>query len=209
MIRTLGNALLFQLGWWVAILSAGRGQRWLAPLVLALLIAVNIWNASQPRAMTLVVLAIGSAGLLLDSGLTALGLLRFGAYPFASWLCALWYLFATTLHQSLRWLEGRTWLAALNWWDCRALQLRGRRSLGSPYVGTGSQQRPPVAGVGVGGTLAALRSYSRATLRRCSWQPSGLKPRAVFDFLNSVQSAAVESNGRAPRGRMEQSFKGV
>lgn len=108
--------------------------------------------------MTLVVLAIGSAGLLLDSGMTALGLLRFGGHPFepwlcAPWLCALWYLFATTLHQSLRWLEGRTWLAALNWWDCRALQLRGRRSLGSPYVGTGSQQRPPVAGVVWAGLL--------------------------------------------------------
>ncbi|MBA5868652.1 MAG: DUF2878 family protein [Nitrospira sp. CR2.1] len=118
MIRTLGNAVLFQLGWWVAILSAGRGQPWLAPVVLAGLITVNIWNASQPRAMTLVVLSIGSAGLLLDSGLTALALLRFEAHPFAPWLCppwlcALWYLFATTLHQSLRWLEGRTWLAAL------------------------------------------------------------------------------------------------
>lgn len=118
MIKTLGNAVFFQLGWWIAILSAGRGQPWLAPPVLGGLLAVNIWNASQPRAMTLVVLVIGSAGLLLDSGLTALGLLRFGDHPFAPWLCppwlcALWYLFATTLHHSLRWLEGRSWLAAL------------------------------------------------------------------------------------------------
>ncbi len=118
MIRTLGNAVLFQLGWWVAILSAGWGEAWLAPPVLAGLITVNIWYGSQPRVMTLVVLAIGSAGLLVDSGLTASGLLRFGAHPFAPWLCppwlcALWYLFATTLHQSLRWLEGRIWLAAM------------------------------------------------------------------------------------------------
>jgi len=118
MIRTLSNAVLFQLGWWVAILSVGRGQPWLAPLVLAALTTVNIWNASQPRALVLVVVTIGSAGLLLDSGLTALGVLRFEAHPFAPWLCppwlcALWYLFATTLHQSLSWLEGRTWLAAL------------------------------------------------------------------------------------------------
>ncbi|HAP38318.1 MAG TPA: orotate phosphoribosyltransferase [Nitrospira sp.] len=31
----------------------------------------------------------------------------------------------------------------------------------------------------------------------------------MIGFLNSVQSGAFESNGRAPRGRMEPSFKGV
>lgn len=92
--------------------------------------------------MTLVVLAIGSAGLLLDSGMTALGLLRFGGHPFepwlcAPWLCALWYLFATTLHQSLRWLEGRTWLAALIGGIAGPVSYRAGEVLGALTLGPG------------------------------------------------------------------------
>lgn len=127
MIKTLGNAVFFQLGWWIAILSAGRGQPWLAPPVLGGLLAVNIWNASQPRAMTLVVLVIGSAGLLLDSGLTALGLLRFGDHPFAPWLCppwlcALWYLFATTCTiRSAGWRGGAGWPPSSAGWLGRSV----------------------------------------------------------------------------------------
>ena len=118
MSNAIANAVVFQLGWWIAVLGAGWAYQWIGPLLVACLVCVNVWSSADPRVTTRIVIVVGLFGTLLDSALSFAGFLLFVENPFAPWLCppwliALWCLLATTLNGSLRWLAGRNWSAAL------------------------------------------------------------------------------------------------
>ena len=118
MTGALANAAFFQVGWWIAVLGAGRGYLWLSPLLVACLVWVNIRLSADPASTIRIVLAVGLFGSLLDSVLAAAGVLQFVYSPFGSpwcppWLIAIWCLFATTLNGSLRWLAERHKTSAL------------------------------------------------------------------------------------------------
>ena len=108
----IANAVVFQLGWWIAVLGAGWAYQWMGPLLVACLVCVNVCSSADPRATARIVIVVGLFGTLLDSVLSFAGLLLFVENPFTPWLCppwliALWCLLATTLNGSLRWLAGR------------------------------------------------------------------------------------------------------
>ena len=106
------NIVLYQLGWLACVLGAAHGAPWLGPL---LVVAIAAWHlaAARHQARELTLLACAALlGLILDSLLMRLGLLRFSSGEVIAgfspgWMIALWVLFATTLNVSLRWLQRR------------------------------------------------------------------------------------------------------
>ena len=116
--RVLANIVVFQAGWFACVLGAARGAPWLGPLGGGLIVAGWVLVAPRPRALALLVALTGIVGLCWDSWLTVAGLIGYAPGPLTPplaplWILALWLLFATTLHISLRWLQARLPLAAL------------------------------------------------------------------------------------------------
>jgi len=138
--RLIANAVVFQVGWWVAVLGVARGDQWLSPILVGCLVCLNIGFLADPLPAIRVVLTVGLFGSALDSVLSSAGLLQFVSSPFGSvwcppWLMALWCLFATTLTGSLRWLAGRTWTSALVGAICGPLSYYAGHHLGALRLG--------------------------------------------------------------------------
>ncbi len=116
-VRILGNFVLFQYGWFACVLSAAALAPWFGAVSAIAVAAIHLWLAPRPQAELALILAAVAIGTLWDSLLVALGWLRYPSGEITPWLApywiiALWALFATTLNVSLRWLRGRTALAA-------------------------------------------------------------------------------------------------
>lgn len=140
MSGALANAAFFQVGWWIAVLGAGRGYVWISPLLVVCLVCVNVWLSTDPSSTIRIVLTVGLFGSLLDSALAAVGVLQFVHSPFDSpwcppWLIALWCLFATTLTGSLQWLTGRQRTAALLGGICGPLSYVAGHQFGALRIG--------------------------------------------------------------------------
>ena len=111
MLKTLGNAVLFQLGWFACVL--GGNSLWLL-LAGGALLAHLLWisrSLAQVRLIA-VVCVLGSTvdSLLLNAGVFAFkqpGVL----IPF--WLVLLWALLAITLNHCLAWTAKPLWRAIL------------------------------------------------------------------------------------------------
>ena len=105
------NLVGFQLLWWLSIMLADAA-RW--PVLL--LIVAHLLMHRQLFSETLVIIACGCAGFVVDAVLTLLGFFRFspdsGLPPF--WLFLLWLGFAATLRQGLKFFVGRWYLAMLS-----------------------------------------------------------------------------------------------
>lgn len=106
------NALLFQVGWFACVLGGDT----IAVAVLALILSFHALVVIDNQREWLVIASIIMVGLVVDNGLTLLGVFSFEsasvfAIPF--WLLGLWALFASTLNHSLAWLQNRLWLAAI------------------------------------------------------------------------------------------------
>lgn len=111
------NLVGYQLGWFVAILGAARGQPWLGTLTAVALVAWHLSRAHAPRAELSLVVAAAAIGLVYDSILPLLGWVEFPngalvADTAPHWMVALWMMFATTLNLSLAWMKRSLWLAA-------------------------------------------------------------------------------------------------
>jgi hypothetical protein len=116
--RVIGNFLLFQVGWFAAVLGGAYGLP-LAGTAVALTVVV-FHLASTPRPLPeLVLIGIATAvGAAWDSLLVATGWLVFASGTLVPgtapvWIVAMYALFATTLNVSLNWLKGRYLIAAL------------------------------------------------------------------------------------------------
>ena len=114
----LVNFVAFQLGWFACVLGAAHGLPWAGTGVALAIVAWHLTRAARPGAELVLVLIAAGIGALWDSGLSALGWIRYpsgvlieGTAPY--WIVAMWMLFATTLNVSLGWLKPRMALAAL------------------------------------------------------------------------------------------------
>jgi hypothetical protein len=116
--RVLINVALYQAGWFACVLSAARERSSLGIAVAVLIVAGWLLAAPRPGALLQLTVLTGVVGYCWDSWLAVLGLIRYLPGPFSPplaplWILALWLLFSTTLHVSLRWLQSNFRLAAL------------------------------------------------------------------------------------------------
>lgn len=111
------NFLLFQIGWFAAVLSAAELVPWLGVAVILVVVGLHLrWSQAPGRELALVMICAG-LGAAFDSLLVAAGWVSYpsgqilpGVAPY--WIVAMWMSFATTLNVSLRWLRHRPLLAA-------------------------------------------------------------------------------------------------
>lgn len=114
----VANALLFQAGWFAAVLGAAGDLPWIGVLAVAVVAAVHLARAARPLPeLALLGLAV-AAGAAFETLLVQSGWLRFEGGMIAAgtaplWMVALWANFATTLNVSMRLLRSRLLLAAL------------------------------------------------------------------------------------------------
>jgi hypothetical protein len=122
-MKSLASFLLFNGAWFLVVAAAARGDVWLGVWLYAAVIAVHLalLVPRGERSRELVyVLAVGAVGLVLDTGLHAVGATNYpassAAWPYLvvpPWIVSLWAGFATIVRHSLAWLRGRHVLAAL------------------------------------------------------------------------------------------------
>ena len=116
-MNRLLNFAMFYLGWFACVVGAGRGQLWLGPALVGVLLLVHLSVAANRAQEARLILAIGLLGFSIDTLQASAGLYAFTRTSVVPWLCplwmvALWMIFATTLNSSMAWLAGRYRLAA-------------------------------------------------------------------------------------------------
>ena len=112
------NFVVFQIGWFSAVLGAANDMPWAGPLVITAAIALHLTIAKRPLTELTLILLCGIIGAVMDSILVAVGWVSYptgliiaNAAPY--WIIAMWMLFATTLNLSLGWLKKRKSIAAV------------------------------------------------------------------------------------------------
>jgi hypothetical protein len=110
--------LVFQGAWFACVLGAAWGRPDLGVTIALLVCGAHLALSAGRRNDLVLACAALALGLIWDTAM-----LRFGVVGYAApgpvpgwapgWILALWLLFATLLRGPLRWLHGRTLLAAL------------------------------------------------------------------------------------------------
>lgn len=118
MLSPIINFLLFQLGWFCAVIFGGTPHHVIGAVVVAIVILINLRMAEYPSNEFKLMLVALALGLAWESALTQMGLLVYEYGQLASWLAphwilALWALFATTINASLSWMKKNLFLAAV------------------------------------------------------------------------------------------------
>lgn len=103
------NGLLFQIGWFSAVLG---GNNIALAVTLALLVIHHLVFINSHK-QWLLIAAITLLGLAVDTTLSLAGVLIFSQVQFGIplWLLCIWVLFACTLNHSLAWLKNKPLLA--------------------------------------------------------------------------------------------------
>ena len=115
--RKIWNFVLFQAAWFACILGAAHQQIWIAIGVSAVCIGIYLWLHANAVSEYKFLLKALIYGLVVDTLLIQLGWIRFES-PWPSvaispiWMWALWLVFATTLKESMAWLQGKYALGA-------------------------------------------------------------------------------------------------
>ena len=111
------NVVLFQIGWFSCVLSAGAHQPWIGLFVTMGVVLTHVLRAPVPTMELKLVFVALAIGLVFDSILVWQGWLTYSSgillpniAPY--WIVAMWGLFATLLNVSLRWMRGH-WLTAV------------------------------------------------------------------------------------------------
>jgi hypothetical protein len=127
---------MFYVGWFACVAGAGRGQLWLGPVVVGVLVTGHLLLARDRIREATLFLAIGLFGFAVDTLQASAGLYAFTGTSILPWMCppwmvALWMLFATTLNGSMAWLAGRHRLAAVLGAVCGPLSYMAGARLGA------------------------------------------------------------------------------
>lgn len=113
MIRNVTNLVAFNVAWFACVLGSVRGLTWLGPAVALAVVIIHLSSIKHRSAEFVVILGLTLIGVILDTVLMNFGILRFasGGHLIPLWFAALWPSFATLLNVSLKWLQGRWFLA--------------------------------------------------------------------------------------------------
>lgn len=116
--RVIANFVLFQLGWFAAVLGGAHSLPWAGTAVALTIVVFHLASAPRPRAELALIGIATAVGAAWDSLLVATGWLVFASGTLIAgtapvWIVAMYALFATTLNASLNWLKGRYLMAAL------------------------------------------------------------------------------------------------
>lgn len=117
-MKAIVNFVAFQIGWFAAVLGAGRGMPWLGVLVVPLVVALNLFLAEDWKSELKTALAATGMGFVFDTVMTVVGAFTPVPYvlpvPFSPlWMMLLWMNQATTLNGCMSWLRGRYPLGAV------------------------------------------------------------------------------------------------
>jgi Protein of unknown function (DUF2878) len=119
-VKALLNFAAYQVVWFVAVIGAGRGLYWPALVAASAFIAWELLPPGDRRIRIQLLVVALVCGAVVDGSLAVMGRLHYataspallpGGAPL--WILALWAAFSQTITQSMKWLLGRTWLAAL------------------------------------------------------------------------------------------------
>jgi hypothetical protein len=114
----LVNFIGFQVGWFACVLGAANDKELLGMIItLGIVIYHVVAQADSMNELKLVLAAV-AIGLLWETWVLNLNILRYPSHPEAlfwapTWLIMMWALFATTINLSMGWLKGRWVLAVL------------------------------------------------------------------------------------------------
>ncbi|MDX1803583.1 MAG: DUF2878 domain-containing protein [Alcanivorax sp.] len=114
---TLVNALTFQLLWFAAVAGAAHGWAWLAWPVLLTMVSLQGRGRNHWQRDVLMLLTGALFCLITEPVWLVVSLLKYVHWSdhwlAPHWVWALWLGFAVSFHYSLRWLQGRWWLASM------------------------------------------------------------------------------------------------
>ncbi len=117
-MRNVANFSAFQIGWFSAVLGAGRGAPWLGVVVVPLVLLLAMWMSKDWRRELRIAVSAAAMGLVVDTLLIVNGV--FAPVPFVSphpisplWMVMLWINQATTLNFCMAWLRERYVVGAL------------------------------------------------------------------------------------------------
>lgn len=113
----LVNFIGFQVGWFACVLGAANDKELLGMIIALGIVIYHVVNQGDSRKELKLVLAATVIGLLWETWVLNLNILRYPSHPEASfwaphWLIMMWSLFATTINLSMGWLKGR-WVLAV------------------------------------------------------------------------------------------------
>ncbi len=116
--QVLLNFLLFQIGWFGCVLGAAHHVPLLGTAVAFGIVGVHLWFVKEVHRELSFVLVVGILGTLWESIVVTYGWIEYASGYFNSylppqWIIAMWFLFATTLNVSLRWLRKSVFLSIL------------------------------------------------------------------------------------------------
>ena len=117
-MKTLLNAMLYQLTWLAAVGGAGHGYWWSGALMLLIFAAIQLPQSATRIADIQLLLIAAVVGFAIDSSLAVSGVLIYSAavpWPHLAplWIVVLWASFSLTMNHSLAFLRLRPVLAAL------------------------------------------------------------------------------------------------
>ena len=113
----LVNFIGFQVGWLACVLGAANDKELLGMIIALGVIIYHVVNQGDSRKELKLVLASTVIGLIWETWVLNLNILRYPSHPEAlfwapTWLIMMWALFATTINLSMGWLKGR-WVLAV------------------------------------------------------------------------------------------------
>lgn len=110
------NFVLFQIGWFVTVISVAKELEYAAILAVFCIIGIHLLLVEERLNEILLVLIVGFVGTLVDSLLISQGVfVTSGNLAIGNmaplWLVMLWMLFSITINHSLKWLR-KSYIAA-------------------------------------------------------------------------------------------------
>lgn len=108
----LVNFIGFQVGWFACVLGAANDKELLGMIIALGVIIYHVVTQGDSRKELKLVLAATAIGLLWETWVLNLDILRYPSHSELlfwppSWLIMMWALFATTINLSMGWLKGR------------------------------------------------------------------------------------------------------